>query len=100
MEKCEQNLCETTEKLAKMGERAEEEPEYTEALHGIIMMRKGKLEGKEVWFGTVGNQLVSDGAFETKKELIKNLETLTIERVCKIVAGAFERAITYKKIEK
>ena len=60
-------------------------------------MRKGKLEERDVWFGTVGNQLVSDGAFETKKELIENLEDVTLERVCKIVAGAFERAITYKK---
>ena len=64
------------------------------------MLRKGQLEGKEIWFGTVGNQLVSDGAFETKKELIENVENLTIGRVCKIIAGAFERAITYNKSEK
>ena len=96
MEKCEK----TVEKLRKMGEAAEEEQEYTEALHGVIMLRKGKLEGKRIWFGTVGNQLVSDGAFETKKELIENLENLTLERVCKIVAGAFERAITYNTSEK
>ena len=79
------------------GEAAEQEQEYTEALHGVIMLRKGKLEEKEVWFGTVGNQLVSDGAFESKKELIENLDNVTLERICKIVAGAFERAITYKK---
>lgn len=85
------------EKLAKMGENAKDEQEYTEALHGVIMLRKGKLEEREVWFGTVGNQLVSDGAFESKKELIENLENVTLERICKIVAGAFERAITYKK---
>ena len=97
MEKCEKNLCETVEKLGMKGEAAEKEQEYTEALHGVIMMRKGKLEEKEVWFGTVGNQLVSDGAFESKKELIENLENITLERICKIVAGAFERAITYKK---
>ena len=80
-----------------MGEAAEKEQEYTEALHGVIMLRKGRLEEREVWFGTVGNQLVSDGAFETKKELIDNLEDVTLERVCKIVAGAFERAIMYKE---
>ena len=97
MEKCEKKLCETTEKLGKMGEVAKEEQECTEALHGVIIMRKGKLEERDVWFGTVSNQLVSDGAFETKKELIENLEDVTLERVCKIVAGAFERAITYKK---
>lgn len=97
MEKCEKNLCETIEKLGKMGNNTKEEQEYTEALHGIIMMRKGQLEGKEVWFGTVGNQLISDGAFKSKKELMENLENVTLERICKIVAGAFERAITYKK---
>lgn len=97
MEKCEKELCETTERLANMGEKAIEEQEYTEALHGIIMLRKGQLEGKEIWFGTVGNQLVSDGTYNTKKELIENLEILTLDRICKIVAGAFERAITYNK---
>ena len=97
MEQCEKELCVETEKIGKMGEKAIEEQEYTEALHGVIMLRKGKLEEKEIWFGTVGNQLVSDGMFKTKKELIENLENVTLERVCKIVAGAFERAITYKK---
>lgn len=100
MEKCKKDLQKTVEKLGKMGEAAEQEQEYTEALHGVIMLRKGQLEGKEIWFGTVGNQLVSDGAFETKKELIENLENLTLDRFCKIVAGAFERAITYNMPEK
>lgn len=97
MEKCEKNLCEKVEKSGKMGEAAKKEQEYTEALHGVIMMRKGKIKEKEVWFGTVGKQLVSDGVFESKKELIDNLENVTLEKICKIVAGAFERAITYKK---
>lgn len=70
-----------------------EKQEYTETLHGVIMLRKGKLENKEVWFGTVGNQLVSDRAFENKEELINNLEELTLDRVCKLIAGAFARAI-------
>jgi hypothetical protein len=100
MEKCEKDLCKTVEKLGKMGEAAEQEQEYTEALHGVVMLRKGQLEGKEIWFGTVGNQLVSDGTFETKKELIENIENLTLDRICKIVAGAFERAITYNMSEK
>lgn len=77
-----------------------DEQEYTEALHGVIMLRKGRLGEKEVWFGTVGNQLVSDGAYESKKELIENLEKVTLERICKIIAGAFERAITYKEEKK
>lgn len=100
MEKCEKNLCETVENSGKTGEAAEKEQEYTEALHGVIMMRKGRLEEQDVWIGTVGNQLVSDGVYNTKKELIENLENVTLERVCKIVAGAFERAITYKEEKK
>ena len=97
MKKSEKDLCETTEKLGKMGETAQEEQEYTEALHGVIMLRKGKLEERDVWFGTVGNQLVSDGAYNSKKELIENLEQISLERICKIIAGAFERAIKYKE---
>lgn len=69
----------------------------TEQYCGIIMLRKGQYNEKEVWFGTVGNQLVSDGAYETKEELIKNLENVTLERICKIVAGAFNRTIEISK---
>lgn len=100
MEKCEKDLCETVERLGKMGKAAEEEQECTEALHGIIMMRKGRINDKEIWFGTVGNQLVSDGAFDSKKELIDDMENITLDKICKIVAGAFERAITYKEDKK
>lgn len=73
------------------------EENYTEQYKGIISLRKGKINDEEVWFGTVGNQLVSDGAFTTKEELVENLENLNLERVCKIVAGAFERAIELTK---
>ena len=69
------------------------EENYTEQYKGIIILRKGQVEEKELWFGTVGNQLVSDGAFETKEKLINNLEELTLDRVCKLIAGAFGRAI-------
>lgn len=65
----------------------------TEQYKGIIMLRKGKLEEKDIWFGTVGNMLVSDGAFETKEELKENLENITLDRICRIMAGAFDRAI-------
>ena len=80
-----------------MKENTENKQDYTEALHGIITLRKGKLEEKEVWFGTVGKQIVSDGAYETKNKLIENLENITLDRVCRIVVGAFERAINYKE---
>lgn len=95
MEKCEQKQCETVDEPRKMDEAAEEKQDYTEVLHGVIVLRKGKLEEKDVWFGTVGNRLVSDGTYGTKKELIENLENMTLDRVCKIVAGAFARAINY-----
>ena len=80
-----------------MDKEKEEKQDCTEQYAGIIMLRKGKYEDKDVWFGTVGNQLISDGAFENKEELIENLNKITLERVCKIIAGAFERAITYKE---
>lgn len=76
-----------------MKEETEERQDYTEQYAGIIMLRKGKVEEHEVWFGTVGNQLVSDGFFGTKEELLDNLGSITIQRLCKIVAGAFGRAI-------
>lgn len=99
MEICEKNVREAVKKNTKMEKKTVEEPECTETLHNIIMLRKGQLDGKEIWFGTVGYQLVSDGVYDTKRELIANLENLTLDRVCKIVAGAFDRAINIKKTE-
>lgn len=67
--------------------------DYTEQYKGIIMLRKGKAKDEDIWFATVGKQLVSNGAYKTKEELIKSLENLNLETVCKIVAGAFGRVI-------
>ena len=75
-----------------------EEQNCTEQYKGIIMLRKGKINDEEVWFGTIGNQLVSDGAFKTKEELIENLEDLNLENVCKMIAGAFGRAVELSNI--
>ncbi len=69
------------------------EENYTEQYKGIIMLRKGQADDEEIWFATIGNQLVSDGVYKTKEELIKNLENLSLERVCKMISGAFGRAI-------
>ena len=69
------------------------EENYTEQYKGIIMLRKGRIKDKEIWFATIGNQPVSDGMFNSKEELISNLENLSLERVCKMIAGAFGRAI-------
>ena len=74
------------------------EENCTEQYKGIIVLRKGRVNDIDVWFGTVGNQLVSDGAFETKEELINNLDNLTLERACKIIAGAFGRGKWWKVI--
>lgn len=69
------------------------EENYTEQYKGIIMLRKGQADGEEIWFASVGNQIVSDGAYKTKKELVENLEKLSLDRVCKMILGAFGRAI-------
>ena len=37
--------------------------------------------------------LVSDGAFDTKDALKENLENITLDRICKIMIGVFDRAI-------
>ena len=69
------------------------EENYTEHYKGIIMLRKAKMEDEDVWFATVGSQLVSNGVYKTKEELTESLENLSLETVCEIVAGAFGRAI-------
>lgn len=69
------------------------EEEYTQQYKGIIMLRKGRMDDADIWFATVGNQLVSDGAFKTKEELTDNLESLSLERICKLISGAFGRAV-------
>ena len=66
---------------------------YTEQYKGIIMLRKAKAKDEDVWLATVGNQLASNGAYETKEELIESLENLSLETICKMIAGAFGRAI-------
>lgn len=66
---------------------------YTEQYRGIIMLRKGREKDEDVWFATVGNQLVSDGTYKTKEELIESLEKLNLETVCKIILGAVGRVI-------
>lgn len=76
------------------------EEDYTEQYRGIIILRKGQSDGEEIWFATVGKQLVSDGAFKTKEELINNLEDLKLERLCKIVSAVFDRAIELVTEEK
>lgn len=69
------------------------EENYTEQYKGIIMLRKGRMDDEDMWFATVGKQLVSDGVFKTKEELIDNIEDLNLEKICKIISGAFGRAI-------
>ena len=70
-----------------------EEKNYTEQYKGIIRLRKARENDEDIWFATVGNQLVSDGAYKTKEELTKSLENLSLDTICKIIAGAFGRAI-------
>ena len=72
------------------------EENYTEQYKGIIILRKGKVKDEDVWFATVGKQLVSNGVYKTKEELIESLENLNLETICKIITGAFARAIEFK----
>lgn len=69
------------------------ENDYTEQYKGIIMLRKGREKNEDVWFATVGRQIVSDGVYKTKKELIESLESLNLETICKIISGAIGRVI-------
>lgn len=69
------------------------EENYTEQYKGIIVLRKGQMNDEDIWFATVGNQLVSDGVYKTKEKLVENLENVSLERVCKMISGAFGRAI-------
>ena len=72
------------------------EEDYTQQYKGIILLRKGRVEDEDVWFATVGKQLVSNGVYKTKEELIESLENLNLETICKIITGAFARAIEFK----
>ena len=53
----------------------------------------GREKDEDVWFATVGRQIVSDGVYKTKKELIESLESLNLETICKIISGAIGRVI-------
>ena len=69
------------------------EKNYTEQYKGIIMLRKGRMNDEDIWFATVGHQLVSEGVYKTKEELIEKLEDLTLKTVCKLILGALGRVI-------
>ena len=69
------------------------EKDYTEQYKGIIMLRKGREKDEDIWFATVGRQIVSNGVYETKEELIESLESLNLETMCKIISGAIGRVI-------
>ena len=86
--------------MEKKEEKVEKEQGYTEQYAGIIMLRKGRLIEKDVWFGTVGNQMVSDQVYDSKEELIENLNNITIERICKIATGVFGRVVEMVKDNK
>ena len=67
--------------------------DYTEQYKGLFMLRKGRLKENEVWFATVGKMLASDGVFDTKEDLINNLENITLDRVCNIIIGVTDRIL-------
>lgn len=69
------------------------EENCTGQYRGLIVLRKGRMNDEDVWFATVGNQLVSAGTYKTKEKLIESLENLNLETVCKIILGAVGRVI-------
>lgn len=76
------------------------EENCTEQYKGLIMLRKGEVNDGNIWFATVGHRMVSDGVYKTKEELIKSLEDLNLDTVCKIISGAIGRVIEITKEEK
>ena len=76
------------------------EENCTEQYKGIIMLRKARMEDEDVWFATVGKQLVSNGVYKTKEALTESLENLNLDTVCKIISGAIGRVIELSTKEK
>jgi hypothetical protein len=76
------------------------EENCTEQYKGLIMLRKGQMNDEDIWFATVGHQLVSEGVYKSKEELIERLEDLNLGTVCKIISGAVGRVIELTKNEK
>ena len=72
------------------------EENCTEQYKGIIMLRKGKAEDEDVSVTARTHHKITGCIYKTKEELINSLENLNLETICKIIAGAFERAIEFK----
>lgn len=58
--------------------------EFNEIYKGITRIVKTKEHDEDVWFAVIGNTIVSRGTFKTKKEVLKDLEKVDYEQVCKI----------------
>ena len=74
-----------------MDKKTEEIQDYTEQYAGIIMLRKGRIEDYDVWFGTVGNQLVSDG---NEQKIMENVKSKKERRLIKLLVVAWVLAAT------
>lgn len=57
---------------------------FNEVYKGITRIVKTKENDEDVWFAVIGNTIISRGTFNTKEEVIKDLENTDYEQTCKI----------------
>lgn len=75
--------------------------EFNEVYKGITRIVKTKKNDEDEWLAVVGNTIVSRGTFKTKEEVIKDLEKVDYEQVCKIALAIAMALKEYqpKKVE-
>ena len=75
--------------------------DFNEIYKGITRIVKTKENDEEVWIAVVGNTIISRGTFKTKEEVIKDLETIDYEQICKVVVAVVTalKDYTSKKVD-
>lgn len=74
----------------------QEEDGFSEFYKGITRIVKTKEHDEDVWFGVIGNTIVSRGTFKTKEECIKDLECIDYEQICKMALAIATALKDYK----
>ena len=76
--------------------------EFNEIYKGITRIVKTKEQDEDAWFAVTGNTIVSRGAYKTKEDCLKDLETPDYEQYCKIALAITTALKDYKpkKVEK
>lgn len=70
--------------------------DFNEIYKRITRIVKTKEHDEDVWFAVVGSTIVSRGTFKTKEEVIKDLEKIDYEQVCKITIAVTTALKDYK----